>query len=215
LMLEEGQPYLYYNKGSVVMYALKDYLGEDSLNSALRRYIKKVAYQEPPYTNSIEFVNEIRRSTPDSLQYVITDLFEKITLFENSVKTLSYTKEANGKYKVKLVVEAKKFQADSVGRQKEVKVNDWVDIGVFKETGSGDKKTEKVLFMKKTKISGGQQTIEVIVDEEPTSAGIDPYNKLIDRNPDNNTRSFKGGDQPASTGGSGVTISVGGKKDDN
>ena len=29
-------------------------------------------------------------------------------------------------------------------------------------------------------------TFEVVVDEKPTFAGIDPYNKLIDRNPSDN-----------------------------
>jgi ABC-2 type transport system permease protein len=29
-------------------------------------------------------------------------------------------------------------------------------------------------------------TYTVVVDSRPTRAGIDPYNKLIDRNPDDN-----------------------------
>src|SRR4051812_28262680 len=52
LMLCENQQYIHYNKGSVIMYALRDYIGEDTLNAALAKYIKAVAYQEPPYTNS-------------------------------------------------------------------------------------------------------------------------------------------------------------------
>jgi hypothetical protein len=30
------------------------------------------------------------------------------------------------------------------------------------------------------------QTFEIIVDQAPTRAGIDPYNKLIDRDSDDN-----------------------------
>lgn len=211
LYLCENQQYIHYNKGSVVMYALKDYIGEDSLNHALSRYIKKVAFQEPPYTTSIEFLNEIKKSTPDSLQQVVIDLFEKITLFENNLKTLSSAKQANGKYKVDLLVQAKKFQSDSVGRQKEIAINDWIDIGVFKTVEKDGKKEEKVLWMKKVKITKTEQKIEIFVDEEPESAGIDPYNKLIDRNPDDNTRKFKGGNIPENaTSGGGVTVKVGG-----
>ena len=33
--------------------------------------------------------------------------------------------------------------------------------------------------------TGGEETIRRVVDEEPRRAGIDPYNKLIDRNPEN------------------------------
>jgi ABC-2 type transport system permease protein len=214
LILVENQQYIHYNKGSVVMYALKDYIGEDSLNHALARYVQKVKFQEPPYTVSTEFLSEIRKSTPDSLQSVVTDLFEKITLFENSLKTLSYTKENNGKYKVKLTVKARKLQADSIGKQKEIPINDWIDIGIFKTVEKDGKKDEKVLFMKKMKITKAEQTIELTVDEEPESAGIDPYNKLIDRSPDNNIRKFKGGDKPEAEGGGGVTLRVGGSDDE-
>lgn len=211
LYLCENQQYIHYNKGSVVMYALKDYIGEDSLNHALSRYIKKVAFQEPPYTNSIEFLNEIKKSTPDSLRQVVVDLFEKITLFENNLKTLSFQKQNNGKYKVNLLVQAKKFQADSIGKQKEIAINDWIDIGVFRTIEKNGKKEEKVLWMKKVKITKSEQKIEIWVDEEPESAGIDPYNKLIDRNPDDNTRTFKGGSVPENvSGGGGVSIKVGG-----
>jgi ABC-2 type transport system permease protein len=35
-------------------------------------------------------------------------------------------------------------------------------------------------------ITKNDQTIEFTVDQKPTRAGIDPYNKLIDRNPDDN-----------------------------
>ena len=68
LLLCENQQYIHYRKGSVIMYALKDYLGEDSLNAALRKYIKTVAFQEPPYTTSYQFYDFIKAATPDSFK---------------------------------------------------------------------------------------------------------------------------------------------------
>ena len=52
---------------------------------------------------------------------------------------------------------------------------------------------------------------EIIVDQEPVKVGIDPYNKLIDRTPDNNTKSLKGGDKDSGEDneGTAVTIKVG------
>src|SRR5690606_1347447 len=63
LLRVENQPYIHYRKGSLVMYALKDYIGEDSLNAALRRYIERVAFQQPPYTTSAELLAEISAVT--------------------------------------------------------------------------------------------------------------------------------------------------------
>ncbi len=42
--------------------------------------------------------------------------------------------------------------------------------------------------MQKHKLIQNEVQLEVIVDKEPLEAGIDPYNKLIDRNPDDNVK---------------------------
>ena len=205
LMFAENQGYIHYNKGSLIMYALKDYIGEDSLNAALARYIKKTAYQEPPYTTAREFVAEIRSVVPDTLQYVIADMFENITLYENKTTETSVKKLDNGKYRVKMTIEAKKVYADSLGNEKPQAVKDWIDIGVFAKkadkkaengtTGTGINSNQfalgKPLYFKKHKLMSGKTTLEITVDEEPFKAGIDPYNKLIDRTPKDNVRDLK------------------------
>lgn len=190
LMLVENQQYIHYSKGSVVMYALKDYIGEDSLNAALRKYIKKVAYQEAPYTNSIEFIGFLKDACPDSLKYIIKDMFEDITVYENYVQDLSYEPTKDGKYKVKLTLGSAKFKADSLGKQKKVMVADYIDVGVFSEKDVNGKKEEKELIFKKIKMDKDLKTFEFIVDEKPIKAGIDPYCKLVDRKPENNTWKF-------------------------
>lgn len=211
LMLVENQQYIHYNKGSIVMYALKDYIGEDSLNAALAKYIKKVAFQEPPYTNSIEFINFLRKATPDSLKYIINDMFETITIYENKTTKCSYTKTKDGKYLVKFTIESKKMKADSIGKMKDVAVNDWMDIAVFGSKLVKDKKTETELYLQKRMINKNKMEFEITVDQEPVKIGIDPYNKLIDRTPDNNTKSLKGGDKDTGEDneGTAVTIKVG------
>jgi ABC-type transport system involved in multi-copper enzyme maturation permease subunit len=143
LILNENQPYIHYNKGSVVMYALRDYIGEEVLNAALAKYIKTVAYQEPPYTTALEFLSYIKQATPDSLQYILTDMFETITLYENKAEKASYTQTPEGKYKVALTVNAKKLRADTLGVETEIPIDDWIDIGVLG-------KDEKELYLKKT-----------------------------------------------------------------
>lgn len=211
LMYCENQQYIHYNKGSVIMYALKDYIGEDSLNAALAKYIKKVAYQEPPYTNSVEFVNYLRAATPDSLKYIIHDMFETITLYENKAGKCSYVKLPDGRYKVKMEVECTKMRADSIGKMKKLdQVADWIDIGVFGSKEVNGKKTETELYLKKHLINKEKMSFEFIVNDEPVKVGIDPYNKLIDRNPDNNIRSMKDGDVPTTENDQGgVTVTIG------
>lgn len=185
----EGQAYIHYQKGSVVMYALKDYIGEDSLNAALKKYVKACAFRDNPYTTSLEFVKYIRNAVPDSLKYIVSDMFEKITLYENRVLDANYKKTKEGKYIVKFKIEAKKFVADSLGNENEIPVNDWIDIGIFtKAKDKNGNSIDKELYFAKKKINKPEMEFEITVDELPAEVGIDPYNKLIDRHPDDNTK---------------------------
>ena len=75
---------------------------------------------------------------------------------------------------------AKKLRANGTGAQEEVPMDDWVDIGVY-----GD--DDKPLFLEKRKVRSGEWTYTMRVKEKPVKAGIDPINKLIDRDPDDNS----------------------------
>lgn len=192
IMLCENQQYIHYNKGSVVMYALKDYLGEDTLNAALRRYIKKVAFQEPPYTTANDFYAFIKSATPDSLKETIKDLFERIVVFNNKVKNWSYTKTAEGKFKITANLICNKTQNDSIGKAKEVMPNDWIDIGVFAKNEKHQNSYGEIIYLKKIKINTKEQKLELIVDKEPYMFGIDPLNKLIDKDTGDNSMDKNG-----------------------
>jgi len=170
----ENQSYIHYRKGSVVMYALQDYIGEENVNKALSNYIKKVGFQEPPYTNSIEFLDCLKEVTPEKYQYLIKDMFETITIFENRVSKAVSKKLESGKYEITISTIAKKYRADELGNEKEIAIDDWIDIGVLG-------KDSKELYLKKYKIDKKEMEITVVVDEKPEKAGIDIYNKLIDR----------------------------------
>ena len=190
LILVENQPYIHYSKGSLVLYALRDYIGEDSMNAALSRFVRDKAYQMPPYTTSREFVGYLKAVTADSLQPVITDLFETITLWDFKTEEATAERRTDGTWSVKLSVSAVKFRADSLGNQTEIPISDLVDIGVFGDRQPGNS-LGKPLKVEKRRITDRTTTIELIVPEEPKKAGIDPYNKLIDRAPLDNVRTVR------------------------
>jgi hypothetical protein len=183
------QPYVWYNKGSLVMYALKDYIGEERLNAALRAYLEKVRFQDPPYTTVDDFIGTLRAAMPDDRKYLIEDFFETLTLFDNRAMSATWRETTDHRFAVTLKVSAAKLRADDKGNESEIPINDLIDIGVF----SGKGKDEKPLFLEKRRITQHETTIEVVVDQKPTRAGIDPYNKLIDRVSDDNLVAVKSG----------------------
>jgi hypothetical protein len=183
LILNENQGYIHYRKGSVVMYALKDYIGEEAVNRALADFLDEARYQGPPYPNSLALLQHLRAATPDSLRYVLEDMFETITLYENRAVEATAAQEADGTYLVRIDVDAAKFRADSLGNESEIEMSDFIDIGVFGEDESGG---ETTLYLAKHRITGGEQRVEVRVDGEPVRAGIDPGYRLVDRHKDDN-----------------------------
>jgi ABC-2 type transport system permease protein len=182
LVLVQSGQYIWYRKGSVVMYALSDAIGEDNLNAALREFLDKWKFNVPPYPDTRDLVAALRRHTPPELQYMITDMFETITLYDNSAVSAKVEPTPDHKYKVTLVVNAKKLRANGDGAETEIPIHDLIEVGVFK----GKKEYEQALHTEKVWVTQPRSTFTFIVNEKPTRAAIDPYSKLIDRNPEDN-----------------------------
>ncbi len=181
LVRVENQPYIHYNKGSLVMYALREYLGEDVLNRALASYVERVAFQDPPYTTSLELVEAIREVTSPKYAYLIEDLFETITLYDNRAISADAKQLDDGRWQVDLVVHSRKFRADEKGAETEVELADYIEIGVLDEE-------DGVLYRQQHRLVAEETPITVVVDGKPARAGIDPMTLLVDRDPDDNLR---------------------------
>lgn len=187
LNVDYQQFYIFYNKGAVVMYYLKEMIGEDAVNRALRKVIQQYAYAPAPYPTTYALVDALREQTPPNLQYLIKDLFEDITLFSNRTLDATAVKRADGKYDVTVNVEARKFKADAKGNETEVPVDDWIDIGAFAKPAKG-KKYGDTLYRQRMHITQRHSTFTFTTDQFPEKAGIDPFALLIDRIPDDNVK---------------------------
>jgi hypothetical protein len=179
LRVQPTQGYIHYNKGGQVMYALQDYIGEDRVTRALAAMVKDYAFKGPPYPTSQDLVNYLRKETPPEFQYVYEDWFENITIFDNRAVSAKYSALPDGKYQVRIAVEAKKYRSDGKGQEHLLPLHDLVDIGVQDASGN-------YLYLQKHKIEQERQEFTVTVDKLPSRAGVDPLIKLIDRNPDDN-----------------------------
>lgn len=188
LIRVENQQYIHYQKGSLVMYLLRDRMGEERVNAALRRLLAQYAFKGAPYPRSQDLVDALRAEAGPEHQQLITDLFEKITLYDLKTKTAAVKKRADGRYDVTLTVEAKKMYADGQGKETPAAMaNEVFDVGVFTaEPGKKGFSAKDVAYFRTHPFRTGSQTLTVTVDKAPKFAGVDPYNKQIDRNSDDN-----------------------------
>lgn len=197
LMRNSGldKPYIPYQKGSMAFYALRDFLGEEHLNHALRTYLERVKFQEAPYTTSSELVAHLRHAVPDTLTYLIHDLFENVILYNNKLDQFSTVRLENGNYEVSIEFSVTKFQdqggikvyTDKGGQTlthqeggeelRSLPLRDYVEIGIFSQTGEN-------LYLKKHLVTQIKNKVSIVVDQKPEKVALDPLVKLLDINGD-------------------------------
>lgn len=171
----ENQSYIHYGKGSVILYALQDYIGEDKVNNALKNFLDEFKYSTP-YPTSLDFLSYLEPEVPDSLQYLLDDWFKEITLYDNRLKEAKVQSLDNGKYRVTLDIESYKLKADTLGNETRVPIGDWIDVGLY-----ADADETELIMEQRVRFDSDAIQLTFEVDKEPVKAAIDPRRILIER----------------------------------
>lgn len=179
LVRADGAAYIHYQKGALVLYALQDAIGEAAVNDALARFMRRWRFEGPPYPRSVDLIAELRGATPAAMQPLIDDWFESITLYDVRALSAKATKRADGRYDLALEVSARQVRADGAGKETDVPFRAPVDLGGLDADGNA-------IGVVKRAVPTGTSTITIVVDRLPVRAGIDPLDKLIDRDQSDN-----------------------------
>jgi aminopeptidase N len=183
----ENQPYIHYRKGSLVMYLLQERLGEDAVDRALARFDAKFRFKGAPYLRSVDLIDEFRKEAkrPDQ-QQLITDLFDRITLYDLKVTDAVTRKDKDG-WTTTLTIAADKYYADGKGNEKKAALDEPIEIGLFTaRPGLGAFSSKDVVLMGREPVRSGVHKIVLRSKARPDFAGVDPYNFYVDRNSDDN-----------------------------
>jgi aminopeptidase N len=169
---------VHYRKGALVMWTLREYLGQARVDSALRGLLARHAFRGPPYPTSHDLLRELRAVTPDSAAWLLADLFETITIWDLRTNAARADSLGGGRWRVTLEVEAAKFRVDSLGRDSAAPMDDLVEIGVYGDGGG------KPLHLATRRLGAGRHAVVVEVEGKPARAGIDPRFLLVPRRGD-------------------------------
>jgi aminopeptidase N len=175
-----------YRKGPFAVYALREYVGEEHVNVALRRLFEKYKTAEPPLPTSRDLYAELKAVTPDSLQTFLGDLFERNTYWEVETKAVSAEPAGQGKWRVNIDAGVRKVTVNKEGAETEVTMDDPVEIGIYGSGGTATRGLE--LYRSMHRMKAGTHRITVIVNAKPLRVGVDPRNLLIDADPTNNMK---------------------------
>ena len=185
--VEGNQGYIHYRKGSVVMYQLKEVIGEERINTALRTLLDRFAYRDAPYPTSIDLIDALKEQTRAEHHDLLTELFDQITLYSNRTLSAVCRPLDQGRYEVTLEIDCRKFEADEQGNEKEVDFRRDIEVGAFAAPENGSK-FGATLHRARVPMTNGTQTISFTVDGLPYEAGVDPFLLLIDRVPADNSK---------------------------
>jgi len=193
LARSENQQYIHYHKGALAMYLLEQRLGEDAVNRALARLLSDYRFAGPPFPRSSDLIALLREEarTPQQ-QELITDLFERITLYDLAVVDAAASRRSDGRWDVVVTVDARKLHADSGGTGRDAPLAEPIELGLFAaapdESGFGG---TDVIAIERRMLRRGRQRIRFVADRRPRHAGVDPYHFQIDRNPADNVRAVR------------------------
>lgn len=195
-MIKANEWFEFRGKAGLALYGLRDLIGEDSMNIALREFKNAYAFRsDPPFAGANNLFEYLWKHTPDSLQYYLTDTWLKITLYDNKIIEATVIPTGhNNEYKVTMTVDVEKAWIDDKGNDIAAKsMNDFIDIGIFgADTKSKEGRAKaNPLYLHKHRLTMGRHIINIVVKGKPVFVGIDPYNKLIDRQPGDNVKDLK------------------------
>ena len=199
LLLADTEPHLNYAKGSLTFYTLSEYIGEATLNKGIKNFYDRFRLKAAPFPTAIDLVEEIRQVTPDSLKYLITDLFEQVTFYDNRLLDFKTQQLANGQYQIDLQFLISKNRIDGATKNYEAKngtsltyqiansdeaiaslpLQDYIEIGAFDESG-------QEIYLEKHKVSTIHNQLKILVNQRSAKVIIDPYFKLLERNIEDN-----------------------------
>ena len=188
LLNVENQGYIHYNKGSVMLYNLRSFLGEDTLNNAFRSLVDSFAYAGPPWPTALDWYRAVDKVTPDSLKYLLEDDIKYITLYDNKVIEATAAMNPDSTWTVSMKLTAEKEHADSLGKGTPVLMDDWLDLAVerWPSFGKDKERNDVPLVQQRVKLHTGENKYTFLVPGKPSAVVIDPDQLFFDRHPEDN-----------------------------
>lgn len=164
-----------YRSGPFALYSLREAIGKERVNLALRNLVAKFGAGTPPYPTTLDLYRELHDVTPVASQSMLHDLFAEITFWDFRMRSMRAEPIAGGRYRVTFDLEAYKVRAGNGPREQRVPLGEAVEIAVFGET------RKDRLHLASHRLRDGAQTIVIEVEKRPEFADIDPHNKLLER----------------------------------
>lgn len=181
------QPFVYYQKGGLVMYALKETLGEKQVNDALQHLIQEHAAPGIK-ARPADLIRELsRQATPTQLKF-INDCFNQVVTYKMKLQVLSCKPLPNGQFNLNLAIYADQVQQ---GAKQLLPPDMDIDLAVFDQQKENLDRNSKPVYLKKYHFNKQETLLTLVVNHKPKTVVIDPYAYLLDDDLGDNMQEIK------------------------
>ncbi|WP_293306862.1 M1 family aminopeptidase [Pedobacter sp. UBA5917] len=168
------QPYVHYQKGGLMMYAIKELMGERQFNAVLQQLIVDHGYPKPKATAN-DFVNVLLNQASPKQKDFINDCFNQVVTYDLGIKVLACKALKNGQYKIDVEISAERL-SDGNKQLPDLEI----DLACFNQLEREWNAKTKPFCIGKYHIKQNRTKISIIVDRKPKTVAVDPYGYLLD-----------------------------------
>ncbi|MGD9897891.1 MAG: ABC transporter permease/M1 family aminopeptidase [Calditrichaceae bacterium] len=175
------QTHIYYQKGSLVMYALKELLGEEKLNTAVRNLLKAHAWPGEQATTH-DLLSALYAVANNDQSALIDDWMKKIVFYDLRIESAQYKILPDGRYEVSMLVNTTKSELRGDREVIPMIMNESIDIGIFSDHPDAPDFQQHLILLEKHLFTQERTRLSFIVERKPGAVCIDPFSYLIDQN---------------------------------
>lgn len=174
LIQTNDQPFVHYQKGGMVLYRLKENLGETHVNRALQQLVAQHAWPGKK-VRPADLLHALQTGADSGAMRLIDECLQQVVVYDLQIKSLGAARLPGGQYRLDLQVNI--ARKDAAGNP--LPVDGRFDIGVLDKAG-------KLIYAQPHHFSNAETRLSLTVGKEPGAVAIDPYQYVLDENPANN-----------------------------
>ncbi|MBO6524705.1 MAG: hypothetical protein JJ971_12820 [Balneolaceae bacterium] len=186
IFVTPNEAHISYARGLLALNSMYQHLGSKQFEQVLRNFIESFASKAPPYPTSLDFISHLKSQTPDSLTYLIYDLFETSTVYKNEIVDYSMQSTESSEFEIELTVSSSKERKESKYQIQGFDEKLSGASGFYLQIGAFDSE-DKLIQLESVYVGEGQNSIIFTIGEKTSKIVLDPKHILIEQNISDNT----------------------------
>lgn len=179
LLRVDDADFIYYSKGAVVMDALRELMGEDALDRALRRLLREHGRGSRP-ANTMDLLAALHAESDPRNHALIDEWIAEVTFYDLRVESATTRPLGGGRYRVTATIRAAKtlHPGGQVDVARDAPLDEMINVAAYARhpLSTGD----APLYAGKQRLRTGANEITFDVQGQPKFISVDPFERRIE-----------------------------------